>query len=183
MRRDRLEGMTPSSLEPLILTARMEPEAFERFDAQRRAFFPPERNFIPAHVTLFHSLPRKRTRGGHDPVGRGRDAHRANDGRGHRVAFPGARRGVPAQHPQLEALRSELASGWRDVLTNQDRSGFKPHVTVQNKVAPLEARETLALLEARFRPWSFTVTGLELWRYLGGPWEWLEAFEFTGSKP
>jgi 2'-5' RNA ligase len=175
--------MTPSSLEPLILTARMEPEAFERFDAQRRQFFPPERNFIPAHVTLFHSLPGTELEAITTQLGAvsTRTASMIAEVTG--LRFLG--RGVAYQLsiPRLEALRSELALRWPDLLTNQDRNGFKPHVTVQNKVASLEARETLALLEARFRPWSFTVTGLELWRYLGGPWERLEGFGFVLSKP
>jgi 2'-5' RNA ligase len=174
--------MTASSLEPLILTARMEPEAFERFDAQRREFFPTERNFIPAHVTLFHSLPGTELEAVTTQLGAVATRTAPMIAKVTGLRFLG--RGVAYQLsiPKLEVLRSELASGWRDVLTNQDRSGFKPHVTVQNKVVPLEARETLAVLEARFKPWSFAVTGLELWRYLGGPWERLETFEFVRSK-
>ena len=42
---------------PLILTLRLDPESQARFDALRRAHFPPERNLLGAHVTLFHALP------------------------------------------------------------------------------------------------------------------------------
>ena len=42
---------------PLILTLRFDGEAFARLDDLRRAHFPPERNQIPAHLTLFHALP------------------------------------------------------------------------------------------------------------------------------
>jgi hypothetical protein len=42
---------------PLILTLAMDDASFERFDALRREHFPPDRNLIPAHLTLFHHLP------------------------------------------------------------------------------------------------------------------------------
>lgn len=46
-----------SRVPPLILALKLEQPAFERLDALRRAYFPPERNVIPAHLTLFHALP------------------------------------------------------------------------------------------------------------------------------
>ena len=42
---------------PLILTLELDERSFAFFGAQRRRYFPPERNFIPAHLTLFHALP------------------------------------------------------------------------------------------------------------------------------
>jgi hypothetical protein len=42
---------------PLILTLKMDRESFSRFEGLRQAHFPPHRNFIPAHLTLFHHLP------------------------------------------------------------------------------------------------------------------------------
>jgi 2'-5' RNA ligase len=81
--------------------------------------------------------------------------------------------------PKLEMLRKELAEGWLEWLTNQDRSGFKPHVTVQNKVTLIKARETLMLLETGFQSWMFEITGLTLWRYLGGPWQRVDNFFFS----
>ena len=49
---------------PLILTLAMDEASQERFERLRRAFFPPERNLVPTHLTLFHHLPRDRARGG-----------------------------------------------------------------------------------------------------------------------
>ncbi len=49
--------MDPLEHAPLILTARMEPAAQERFTALRTAHFPPSRNYLSAHITLFHALP------------------------------------------------------------------------------------------------------------------------------
>ncbi len=166
-------------LEPLILTATMDDAAFERFDAQRREFFPAHRNHLSAHITLFHHLPGDQLKSITEKL----EVLTAQV-QPLLVEVTGLRflgRGVAydLRSPRLEVLRQDLAGFWLEWLNNQDRSGFKPHVTVQNKVSSSEAKETLALLEARFQPWSFTVTGLTLWRYLGGPWEPLMDFAFN----
>ncbi len=83
--------------------------------------------------------------------------------------------------PEAAALRAELARGWDAWLTPQDRQPWRPHVTVQNKVAPERARDTLARLRAGFAPWDARAEALLLWRYRGGPWEALGEFPFTGA--
>jgi 2'-5' RNA ligase len=166
-------------LEPLILTAAMDHAAFERFDAERREFFPAHRNHLSAHITLFHQLPSDRLEGItvqlEALVARVQPIHVEVIG----LRFLGRGVAYDLRSPKLETLRQDLAGSWLERLTNQDRGGFKPHVTVQNKVSASQARETLALLEARFQPWAFEVTGLTLWRYLGGPWERLMNFAFN----
>jgi 2'-5' RNA ligase len=83
------------------------------------------------------------------------------------------------ESPQLQALRHELASEWREWLTPQDAQRFKPHVTIQNKVDPKEARRLLSKLEGSFRSFTARGEGLLLWRYLGGPWARLRQFPFS----
>ena len=39
-----------------ILTAELDPDSFEWLDGLRRQHFPPERNLLSAHLTLFHRL-------------------------------------------------------------------------------------------------------------------------------
>jgi len=39
-----------------ILTAEMDDDSFAWLAGLRRRHFPPERNFLPAHLTLFHRL-------------------------------------------------------------------------------------------------------------------------------
>ena len=41
----------------LIVTALLPPDIFAWAEGLRRAHFPPERNLVPAHLTLFHALP------------------------------------------------------------------------------------------------------------------------------
>jgi hypothetical protein len=83
--------------------------------------------------------------------------------------------------PEVVGVRATLAAAWREWLTPQDRQGFRPHVTVQNKVAPDLARALLAELQAEYAPWRGVVPGLALWRYEGGPWALLARRPFGGG--
>ena len=163
---------------PLILTLQLEPAAQERFDALRRAHFPPERNHLQAHVTLFHALPAD------EQVRLREDLAEVAQRPAYEVQVTRVRslgRGVAydLQSPALAAQRAELARRWRPWLTPQDARPHAPHVTVQNKVEPGVARALLAELQAGFVPYAVTATGLALWRYLGGPWEPLGAYRFS----
>jgi hypothetical protein len=81
---------------------------------------------------------------------------------------------------ELDAVRAELSEAFHGLLTAQDAGGWRPHVTIQNKVAPKVARALLSELEQGFRQRPLTITGLGLHRYLGGPWEALGSYPFRG---
>lgn len=85
--------------------------------------------------------------------------------------------------PEVEALHARLAAAWAPWLTRQDRQPVRPHVTVQNKVPPAQARELHARLSAAFVPAVVRAEGLALWRYLGGPWEPVSRNAFVGGPP
>ncbi len=163
---------------PLVVTLQLDEASQARFDALRRAHFPPERNHLQAHVTLFHALP-----GEHE------DAVRADLERSARrpayavdvVRVRSLGRGVAydLRSPELVAQRADLARGWQPWLTPQDARPHAAHVTVQNKVTPERARALLRELAAGFAPYAVTATGLALGRYLGGPWEPLGADRFS----
>jgi len=165
---------------PLILTAKMEASAYRFFQALRERHFPPERNQVPAHITLFHHLPGTEI----DAVSARLKAI-ARGTRAPRIDVAGLRnlgRGVAydLRSPELEHLRDELAHAWDTLLIPQDRAGFRAHVTIQNKVEPREAKALLGELSREFRPWSFAADGLQLWRYLEGPWELIGETRFSG---
>ncbi|HEU5285140.1 MAG TPA: 2'-5' RNA ligase family protein, partial [Sphingomicrobium sp.] len=80
----------------------------------------------------------------------------------------------------LDALRGALAHDLHGLLGAQDSGGWRPHVTIQNKVAPKAARALLRSLEDDFRPRPLRIAGLGLHRYLGGPWETLGVWKFRG---
>src|SRR5215217_6904909 len=50
-------GEDAAAADPLVLTLALDAATAAWLEALRRAHFPPERNLVPAHVTLFHALP------------------------------------------------------------------------------------------------------------------------------
>ncbi|GAA4984459.1 2'-5' RNA ligase family protein [Kineococcus glutinatus] len=167
---------------PLVVTLQLDAAGQARFDALRAAHFPPGRNHLAAHVTMFHALP-----GAQLPAVL-EDVRRTAVREPFAVAVPGLRflgRGVAYELASEELLRvrAELAAAWRPWLTAQDAQRWKPHVTVQNKVDPALARALHAELSAAPLPPAVTGTGLALWRYLGGPWEPVVAVPFEAPDP
>ncbi|MGY1624222.1 2'-5' RNA ligase family protein [Geodermatophilus sp. SYSU D00965] len=163
--------------DPLVVTLLLGSEAQERFDRLRAAHFPPERNHLAAHVTLFHALPGDQV----DAVAADLAAAVARPP--FAVAVTGLRllgRGVAytLESPELAALRDRLAAAWEPWLTRQDRQRFAPHVTVQNKVEPPVARALRDRLAAQFTPERVPARGLRLWRYRDGPWEPVAEYPF-----
>ncbi len=82
----------------------------------------------------------------------------------------------------LDSLREELAEGLHGLLGAQDAQGWRPHVTIQNKVAPKAARALAGALQQDFHPRPLTIAGLGLHRYLGGPWETLAIYKFRKAR-
>ncbi|AXJ94287.1 MULTISPECIES: 2'-5' RNA ligase family protein [unclassified Sphingomonas] len=156
---------------PIIVTALFGRQDQGWLDAQRAAHFPPERNHLAAHLTLFHHLPpsveaelkhrlAQETRGVRAP--RARIAGLMSLGRG--VAYR-------IESPELVAIRRGLADAFAGLLTPQDAGGWRPHVTIQNKVQPNVAKLLLAGLSRDFAPRDTEIAGLAAWWYRGGPWE------------
>ena len=81
----------------------------------------------------------------------------------------------------LVQLRQVLADAWAEWLTPQDAQAFRPHVTIQNKVAPEVARVLFQQLEAEFVPFAAVIEGLGLWHYRGGPWQAAATFPFSDA--
>lgn len=168
------------SAPPLILSAALDPAGFAWFDDLRRAHFPPERNVLPAHLTLFHKLPGEEERAVAQAVKAVcartppltlavRGPWSLGRGVAYRLAAPG-----------LEAVRRELAAAFDPWLTPQDRAPWRPHVTVQNKADPADARALLETLQHAFEPFDVVAEGVHVWRYLGGPWGAVATVPFTG---
>ena len=145
----------------------------------RRTHYPAERNQVPAHLTLFHHLPP-----GVEAELNGRLALYAS------TAPPRARisgildlgegTAFRVDSEELEGIRDDLAEALRGLLIPQDQAPWRPHVTIQNKVEPREAKRLQASLRAAFEPRQLAIKGLASWRYRGGPWEAIRSFSFRG---
>lgn len=168
---------------PLILTLRLDAASQAHFDALRQQYFPPERNYLASHVTLFHHLP-----GPEAPAISQFLADWATSLPPLALLVTGLRflgRGVAYDLDNAELLRRhrELQTTWAAWLTPQDQQRLRPHVTVQNKVAPEVARALHTRLAAEFELREVQGTGVQLWAYRNGPWEALQEFPFGATSP
>lgn len=164
----------------LIVTAELGAADLAWLDGQRRRHFPPERNQLPAHLTMFHALPPSadaETRtllsalAADEPPPPALVAGLMDLGGG--VAYR-------IVSDSLDRIRDDLAVAFHGLLGAQDSAGWRPHVTIQNKVAPKISRALLADLERDFVARPLAISGLGLHRYLGGPWEQLAVYRFRG---
>ena len=164
---------------PIIVTALFGRHDQGWLDSMRAAHFPPERNQLDAHLTLFHHLP---------PSCEAELKHRLNqETRGIRAPAATAAglmslgRGVAYRidSPDLLGIRRRLCEAFAGLLTPQDAGGWRPHVTIQNKVQPPIAKILLAALGRDFRAREIDIVGLGTWWYRGGPWEPLSRHMFA----
>ncbi len=161
----------------LIVTAELGEVDFGWLEGLRRKYYPVERNQVPVHLTMFHALP---------PSAEAELSSRLSvltkqpppkailDGLmdlGGGVAFR-------IVSDDLDRIREELASDLHGLLGAQDSGGWRPHITIQNKVSSRTARELKETLERDFRPRPLAIRGLGLHRYLGGPWERIAVHSF-----
>ena len=164
---------------PIVVTALMGAADFGWAEGLRRAHFPPERNLVPAHITLFHHLPPsaleevarrlKRLCAGPPPVARLTEVMLLGRGVAYRV-----------ESPDLMAMRDQLGEAFAGLLVPQDQGWPRLHITVQNKAEPAEAKILAAELRRDFRPRPLTIAGLAAWYYRGGPWELAVKASFRG---
>lgn len=167
-------------MQPLILTLWLDADSARQFDELRQRYFPRERNYLDAHLTLFHALPaasEARIRADLDEACARTSKLDLN--------YPGLRflgkgSAIEVESSELVQLRRELSGKWCDLLGAQDSRVIKPHITIQNKVAPDKARALFDKLSREWKPFHGCGVGLLLWRYQGGPWEAAGQWKFEG---
>jgi hypothetical protein len=168
---------------PIIITAEMGKVDQVWANGLRRAHFPPERNLLDAHITLFHHLPPSNL-----PEIRSRLAVMAGEFPppvAHLTEVMMLGRGVAYRVDSLELLsiRDELAAEFRGLLIPQDQARPRLHITIQNKVEPVTAKALHADLSATFKPRQLAISGLTAHYYRGGPWEHIASWKFRGGTP
>ncbi|MFL6843431.1 MAG: 2'-5' RNA ligase family protein [Allosphingosinicella sp.] len=145
----------------------------------RRDHYPPELNRVPAHLTLFRHLPP----GVEGELARRLAAYAATPAPRAEIAGVmdlGGGTALRVESEGLEDIRYDLALALHGLLTPQDSAPWRPHVTIQNKVEPKEAKQLQARLRAGFERRPLAIRGLGMWRYLGGPWEPVKSWTFRG---
>ena len=167
---------------PFIVTAELPGDVLAWADGLRRAHYPPERNKLAAHVTLFHSfapslreeLPRVLAR----LAGEYARPPAQIDG----LMPLGTGTALAIRSPAMLAIRKHIAEMFHGALTAQDSHAPRLHITVQNKVAPKEAKALQRELSAVLEPRSFAFAGLGLHLYCETHWDSVGNWSFRGKQ-
>ncbi|RZA16515.1 MAG: 2'-5' RNA ligase family protein, partial [Proteobacteria bacterium] len=160
-------------------TAELPPDILAWADRLRREHYPPDRNRLRAHVTLFHALPP------------------SSEGELRRVLADLAKSAPPparicgimdlgtgtafdVDSPAMADVHDFLAERLHGLLGWQDDRRLRLHITVQNKVkrplAKALQRELGESLECR----SFRFHGLGLYAWEDGLWRPISEYAFRG---
>ncbi|KAI5477511.1 hypothetical protein MNV49_006296 [Pseudohyphozyma bogoriensis] len=176
--------------QPFVLTLLLDPATQSHLDSLRRAHFPPHRNHLAAHLTLFHALPASSLASIKADLAHLCDLtteFEVKVGPVFKLSNRGV--GIDVESPEgkkTQWLRAKLLKRWISQgveLTNQDRMNFtRPHVTIQNKVTEEEAKDTFEVVNKDWKGWRGKALGFGLFEYQkSGKWLHQEDFPFKGS--
>jgi 2'-5' RNA ligase superfamily len=166
---------------PFIVTGELPGDVLAWADGLRRAHYPPERNKLAAHVTLFHSMApslREELRG---VLARFAAEFAPPKARIDSLMDLGTGTALLVRCPALLAVREAIAEHFHGALTAQDLHEPRLHITVQNKVDRTEARALQGALSASLTPREFAFTGLGLHLYRETHWDSLGTWRFRGK--
>jgi hypothetical protein len=165
---------------PIIITADMGKTDQAWANGLRRAHFPAERNYVDAHITLFHHLPPSHLAEIKSRLAVLVQNYPAPTANLSDVMLLGKAVAFRVDSSELLSLRDELADAFRGLLIPQDQATPKLHITIQNKVEPLVAKALHAHLLESFRSRPFAISGLSAHYYRDGPWEPIGRWSFRG---
>lgn len=164
---------------PLIVTAELGQVDFAWLNDLRRRHYPVERNRLPAHLTMFHTLPPSAEQEVRHLLA-GLTARTAPRAFVAGVMDLGGGVAFRIASDELDNIRAEMADRLAGLLTAQDRAGWSAHVTIQNKVPQRDAKLLIQALGTQFDGRPVKTAGLALHRYLEGAWETLRTYSFRG---
>ena len=168
---------------PFIVTAALPSDIQSWAEALRREHYPPERNHLHAHVTMFHSFAPSLFGELRDFLPQIAREFAPPEAYVTGVMDLGKGTAIALQSEPYLALRSLIAEHFHGSLTAQDLYEPRPHITIQNKVTKAEARALQASLAATIEPRRFVFPAIELHLYQNGPWERIKSCAFRGKEP
>lgn len=169
------------AFEPFIVTAELPPDIFKRANALRQAHFPPERNHLHAHVTLFHALAPSLREELPGVLARIAGYYAPPQAELNGLMNLGKGTALSLRSQAMIAIRDEIADLFHGMLTLQDQHRPRLHITIQNKVSPEAARVLQAELAQTIEPCEFSFPGLGLYRYCNPHWEAVAVWPFRGK--
>lgn len=164
---------------PIIITARIEEADLLPFDALRSRHFPAKRNFLRAHLTMFHKLPSEDLENIQKHVFNSAARRKHILAKVSAVRHLGAGTAFTITSPDLVEIRSSLRAQLLPSLGPQDLQTWQPHITVQNGVSHTQADVLFEMLSEDFVPCEIRIIGIDLWQYLEGPWALLDSCLFS----
>ncbi len=171
---------TNADTSPFIVTAELPADMARWATALRDAHFPPERNHLKAHVTLFHALPHFCGNEIRRALGQATSSQPRINAELIGLMSLGGGTALRLASPAMLALRARMAEQFFGLLTAQDRHPPRLHVTIQNKVSGAEAKALQESLAPQVIARPFQFSGLGLYIYRGGPWEEVKTYAFRG---
>jgi 2'-5' RNA ligase len=159
-----------------ILTIQLPAATTDFFNQLRRQYYPAHANKVAAHISLFYRLPADEPR-----IGAALSAMEAHAP--FTLQVTGLQRyanGVAytLSSAPLQVLHQSLQQEWMSLLKWRDQQPLQPHITIMNQATAWKAQQLHEKLLAEFQPFEIRVRGLQLWRYLKGPWKLVETYSF-----
>lgn len=164
---------------PLLITAELPGDVLAWADGLRRMHYPPDRNRLRAHVTLFHALP---------PSAEGEVRRLLSDlvkgkppeARISGIMNLGRGTALDVDSPGMVQFHSLMAERLHGLLSAQDDRRLRLHITVQNKVEPAAAKALQAELAQSLERQKFSFRGFGLYAWEGGLWREIAQYPFRG---
>lgn len=173
------ESIAPRAV-PLLITAELPGDILSWADALRRKHYPPERNRLRAHVTLFHALPPS----AEDEVRRLLGALAKNSPPEARITgLMKLARGTALEVASagMVDLHDQISERLHGLLGPQDALRLRLHITIQNKVQPREAKALQAEMARTLEPCTFRFRGFGLYAWEEGLWRPVADYPFRGA--
>lgn len=162
---------------PLVITAELPGDILAWADGLRRQHYPPERNRLRAHVTLFHALPpssEAEVRRLLADLAR----QKAPEARVSGIWDMGTGTAFDIDSPGMEELHGFMAERFHGLLGWQDDRRLRLHITIQNKVKRPVARQLQQELQDTDWKRSFAFRGFGLYAWEEGLWRPVAEYPF-----
>lgn len=180
MSEDGGEGSKIVKRPPLLVTGELPPDILNWADDLRRRHYPPERNRLRAHVTLFHALPPSVEAELRHVLG-DLAASPPPEARITGIMKLGNGTALAIDSPALVALHGAIAERMHGLLTRQDAQPLKLHITIQNKVTAEASRALQAELAQTLVLHHFRFHGFGLYAWEEGLWRPIRTFPFRSQ--
>ena len=167
---------------PFIVTAELPGDILAWADALRRAHYPPERNKLAAHVTLFHSFAPSLREELHRTLGQLAGEYARPEASIDGLMPLGTGTALAIRSPAMLAIREHIAEHFHGALTAQDSHAPRLHITIQNKVTSAVATALQRELSATLKQRDFAFTGLGLHIYRETHWDSIGTWPFRGKQ-